>query len=202
MHLFRAIILASTFFPAFQAFAGTSIIPLGGAGFTCPGMYAAGKHVDTGSALGLTAGISARYDLTEKISVEGGGFFSQREHDYWVDQIGTHQKFHQVIVPAQIKFHTSPYTSIGVGGYGALGVGSVYSQTQGSTKNASYSEASLDRFDYGMIASMTLDVPIAESLFFVAEGQYLYGLNNLSQASQGKLKFRDIRALLGARILL
>lgn len=178
---------------------GFDIAAVGVLGRTSANIDVSGRTTSTDPKFGVGYGILASVYSIPGFTVESGILSLTRS--YAASLLPTDiisLKMYEI--PVLLRFDLLPIMAAGIGGYLAFGSGSV-TQSNGVTDQTSTYEANnLGKTDYGLMASISLSLPILPTLKILGDVRYLIGLANLSTTSGTTHKFNDLQLLAGIRL--
>jgi hypothetical protein len=155
----------------------------------------------TGTKVGLGGGALIDFGIAPWTSFEVGALYVNREA---VDTtLSENVSKHAIQVPVLIRWWLEPMFSIAVGGYFAHGIGDVTTTNSisgGEVSSGSYADNNYKSNDYGLTGSVAIRLPITQSMRFLVDARYNYGLTNYYNDplnSGVTIKNRDIQALVG-----
>ena len=166
-----------------------------------------GTKISGSSGQGITGGLYFSQSITPLLSLELETLYSQEQTKYTVEYktISTKstQKTTHLQVPLLIRvWPTLSLFNIGIGGYWSSGIGNAKTdKDDGTSLDQTYTDAGLNRIDYGAIASIQFAPKIAPKIRLVLDGRYLYGTKQQSNdLASMSLKTREIQAVGGIGI--
>jgi hypothetical protein len=128
-----------------------------------------------GTAFG--GGIFASVPFLPAFRIESGLFYVPELYSTF----STVYMFNELQVPILVRFTPIPFLSVGAGGYVGLGIGnvSITSGTNAST-STTYQQQFLTQFDWGLVASVQLDLPLSPEWSILADARYQFGLQDMN----------------------
>lgn len=183
-------------------FAGVSLIPAGGIGLLTPKYEVSGTALTPAGKIGITAGLGLGIPLYKALEFEIGAYYAQRKYEIGISGITITQEFPMLLAPALFRIRPGRYFSIGFGGYFATKAGKIKTTALSITTESEWDAAGAEDMDYGLMGSITFEIPLGKSAYFVIDGRYLFGLQDVAKASDVKLNLSDIEALGGFRFVL
>lgn len=138
--------------------------------------------------LGSAVGLSLAKFFSMKWGVETGFFIARRRYELNVVKNGKEtisgNDFFYYQIPALLRLRVARYFSIGAGGY--------YSRFFPAVSHPGFRND-----DYGLQASLRLQLLPSQSVGFALEARYSYGLQNTALSSSETLHNRDLMVLIG-----
>lgn len=160
------------------------------------------------SNIGYGTGILAEFMIVSNVGFELGALYLRRniKMHYTLSSVTTTYdiKTQTLQFPALFKLWLTPYFSIGLGGYYNKGIGNLkYTTTVGSASStetsSSYSSFGVTTQEYGFAASLGGAIPLSNTIAFILDGRYYYGLASSASRSSDSFKVSDAQLLLGLR---
>jgi len=140
--------------------------------------------------LGYGGGLSLERRLGNTFGVELGLAFIQRVNGYAPDTVVS---TNHILAPLLLNLHFGAF-KIGVGGYGAMGLGTLKMTSAGVASTPTYTEAGIKTLDYGAAASAGINLG---RLFL--EVRYTYGIANVDSTGATTTTYNDMQGLAGFR---
>lgn len=158
---------------------------------------------DHPAKLGIGGGAEASFGFGGNWSFDAGLLYLQRK--YGTDIPGSSVSFTTtqtgIEVPVLVRYWPVHVFSVGLGGYYMKYLGNLnYEVTlNGVTGNttSTYAAANQTTSDYGLVASIGIDIPIGLMTGLVVDARYEHGLKN--NFPSGDVKFRDFTGIVGVR---
>ena len=111
--------------------------------------------------------------------------------------------FRTIQIPLTLRYQFAQFLSLGTGGYLAQGFSRIQSRSSRSstTGEAGYDERFINKFDYGVVDSLRLGVPLAPELLLVLDTRYNVGLKDVNTSpSFGPKYWREVQFLIGLTV--
>lgn len=170
--------------------------------------------------IGFTGGMFFWLPFARVFRFETGASLLNRSYDVTLDGTQLSQAFNQsytehfkmLHVPFLVRLGPPRWFSLGFGGYFARGLGDVKTTNNRTTignvpsttpdTNNSYETEFYKRNDWGLEASLAIEIPMTKSFGILTDARYLYSLTDIGSTSAGaKIEFRDLLLLVGARFV-
>lgn len=187
MKALQLVIALTAFTLASAARADFAISALGTVNFESPKIEnSLGQKVDSSSSMGLGIGGLVSVSLNDSVDLEAGALLINRRFD-----IGAaNYRFRRLQIPAVLKITALPIVSFGGGVY-----------TEWGTED-DYAALNYSSTDFGLIASVSADVPLLPLFALVFDLRYNLGLKNLDNTPNQSFHFGGIQFLTGVKFRL
>jgi hypothetical protein len=142
-----------------------------------------GVALDSQQRVGWSGGLSAGFDMGRRAGWDLGLLWLNRVHESG----GLESRRSYLALPLLLRARFGDRVSLGVGAYGAFGIGTRWAGA-----------GAAERLDFGAVGSMAFQAPISARFALLLEARYLYGLRDLEFTAEGS-GWRDVQLLAGLR---
>ena len=144
--------------------------------------------VATSSNAGFIGGFSFKTSLTI-LTLEADALFVKKVVTEGVLSTGSNA----LEVPAFVRFTFFPFFNAGLGAYYSVGLGDI----QRGVTTLSYGAAGRNKSNFGLNASLQMELPIAPRISLIGDLRYIFGLTEESAFANQSVKTRELQFLAG-----
>lgn len=156
--------------------------------------------VDASGKMGLGFGGLLDFEVGQTMVFETGALLINRKY-----QIGNiHSSFSRIQLPAMIRITALPIIHFGAGAYMEFSMGDVgvENATTGIKASSSYEFLNYDSTDFGVVASVGADIPVAPLMSMTVDLRYNLGLKDYDNSVAVTRKFSGLQILGGLKLSL
>lgn len=156
--------------------------------------------VDTSGKMGLGFGGLLDFDIGRTMAFETGALLVNRKYSIGA----TTTSFSRIQLPAMIRITALPIIHFGAGAYLEFSMGDIgiESSTTNTKVNVSYEAANFDSTDFGVVASVGADIPVAPLMSVTVDLRYNLGLKDYDNSIAITRKFSGLQVLGGLKLSL
>lgn len=136
--------------------------------------------------------------LGKLLSLETGGLMVNRKYSMGTQSFA----FTRLQVPAVIRVTALPIISFGAGPYAEFSMGDVAfeNSTTNQKLNLSYESLNFDSTDFGLVACIGADIPMAPLMKLTFDLRYNLGLKDYDNSASVSRKFGGLQFLAGVKL--
>jgi hypothetical protein len=171
---------------------------VGAANMTMPTFGNSSVTYNTSGQVTLGFGALVGFDILKAFQLEGAVLYIPRSYNNGLQTT----TFTMLEIPVVFRFTALKFINFGAGVYYATGLGNYNIQvnTVSSSTAADYTATGINRTDFGVLASVGLNIPLLPELKLLADLRYYLGLQNLYvNPSAGTFNLRDLQLLAGIK---